>query len=67
MPAPGMAPAKHRRWRHPMLWTWIASVGACLVFVALEGALAGRDVQSSLAQIRQPRWAAPMAVWIGLA
>ena len=49
-----------------MSWDWIIAAGVCVVFVALEGLMAGRGVKAALADIRQPRWAAPLPVWVAL-
>ena len=45
---------------------YLIAIAICAAFAALEGLLAGRGVQAKLATINQPRWAAPLPVWIAL-
>ena len=44
----------------------IGAAALCLVAAALEGILAGRGVRERLADLRQPRYSPPFAVWVGI-
>jgi len=39
------------------------SIGACLIAAALEGVCAGKNVKSFYAELRFPRYSAPLWVW----
>jgi tryptophan-rich sensory protein len=41
----------------------LISVGVCVVAAALEGACAGKNVKSFYAELRFPRYSAPLWVW----
>lgn len=41
----------------------LISVGACVVAAALEGACAGKNVKAFYAELRFPRYSAPLWVW----
>ena len=41
----------------------LVSVGACVVAAALEGLCAGKNVKSFYAELRFPRYSAPLWVW----
>ena len=41
----------------------LISVGACIVAAALEGACAGKNVRAFYAELRFPRYSAPLWVW----
>ena len=41
----------------------LVSVGDCLLAAALEGACAGRNVKAFYAELRFPRYSAPLRVW----
>lgn len=41
----------------------LISVGACVLAAALEGACAGRNVKAFYAELRFPRYSAPLWVW----
>jgi benzodiazapine receptor len=41
----------------------LISVGACVLAAALEGACAGRNVKEFYAELRFPRYSAPLWVW----
>lgn len=38
----------------------------CLVAAALEGLLSGRGVQGRFAELRQPRYSPPFALWVAI-
>lgn len=42
---------------------WLIAGAICLAAVAAEGLLSG-DASSHLRQIKQPRWALPLAAWV---
>lgn len=42
------------------------AVAICLAAAVAEGLLAGRDVPAALRQIKQPRWALPLAAWVAI-
>ncbi len=47
-----------------ILQPWLVATVICGVFVALESVMAGRGVEAFMKTLRQPRWAAPLPVWI---
>ena len=47
----------------PAGYAILISVGACILAAALEGACAGKNVKAFYAELRFPRYSAPLWVW----
>jgi benzodiazapine receptor len=51
--------AEHIPLQHP--WVW--ALAACIVALALEGALSGTKVKARFAELRQPQRSLPLVAW----